>query len=55
MKKPEIKAEKIVDRRIDKINDEIDYLNEEFTIIRNGVSHIIKMINEEKELSDLSI
>ena len=54
MNKSEIAREKVIDSRIGQINDELEYLNEEFSIIRNGVGHIIKMISEEKSLNELS-
>jgi hypothetical protein len=42
--------DRVVDKRIDGINNELDYLNEEFDIIRNGVGNIIRITNEESQL-----
>jgi len=48
--KVETIRDKVVDKRIDGINNELDYLNEEFDIIRNGVGNIIRITNEESIL-----
>ena len=40
----------MINKRIDGINNELDYLNEEFDIIRSGVGNIIRITNEESEL-----
>jgi len=40
----------VINKRIDGINNELDYLNEEFDIIRSGVGNIIRITNEESDL-----
>lgn len=42
--------DKIANKRIEGINNELDYLNEEFDVIRSGVGNIIKITNEEHQL-----
>lgn len=42
--------ERVINKRIDGINNELDYLNEEFDVIRNGVGNIVKITNEESQL-----
>ena len=42
--------ERVINKRIDGINNELDYLNEEFDVIRNGVGNTVKITNEESQL-----
>jgi len=40
----------MVDKNIEVIDGQLDYLNEEFDIIRNGVGNIIRIQKEETQL-----